>query len=50
MDGDLNENQLTNVKEYEFDKSLFQKIDFIIDKCYRDCHKKNFMDLNIMCI
>ena len=42
MDGIRNENQLTNVKKYEFDKPLIQKIDYIIDNCNRDCHKKYF--------
>ena len=36
----MNKNQLTNAKEYEFDKTLLQNIDSIIDNCYRDCHKK----------
>ena len=40
MDGIMNENQLTIVKEYEFDKPLIEKIDCVIDNCYRDCHKK----------
>ena len=47
MNGIMNENQLTLVKEYEFDKPLLQKIDSIIDNCYRDCHKKIFIHLNI---
>ena len=38
MDGMVNENQLTIVKEYEFDNPLIQKIDSIIDDCIRDCH------------
>ena len=38
----MNENQLTIVKECEFDKPIIQKIDFIIDNCCRHCHKKNF--------
>ena len=36
----MNKNQLTIVKEYEFDKPLIQKIDSIIDKCYRGCYSK----------
>ena len=43
----MNENQLTIVKEYEIDKPLIQKIDSMIDKCYRDCHKKYFLILYI---
>ena len=38
----MDENQLTIVKKYENIKPLFQKIDAIIDNCYRDCHKKNY--------
>ena len=30
------------VKEYEFDKSLIQKIDSITDNCIRDCQNKYF--------
>ena len=37
MNGMMNDNQLTIVKEYEFDNPLIQKIDSIIDKCIRDC-------------
>ena len=42
MNGIRNKNQLTIVKEYEFDKPLIQMIDSNIDNCYRDCHKKYF--------
>ena len=42
MDGMMNENQLTIVKEYEFDNPLIQKIDSVIDDCIRDCHYKYF--------
>ena len=38
MDGMMNENQLTIVKEYEFDNPLIQKIVSIMDDCMRDCH------------
>ena len=40
MNGVMNENKLTFVKEYEFDKPLIQKIDSIKDSCYRDCLNK----------
>ena len=39
MNGIKNENQLAFVKEYKFDNPLVHKIESIIDKCYRDCHK-----------
>ena len=42
-------NQLTNVKEYEFDNPPIQKIDFLIDQSIRDCHNKFFIHL-IMCV
>ena len=45
----MNENQLTIVKEYEFDKPLIQKIDSIIDKGFRDCHKKYFHTFEYKC-
>ena len=38
----MNENQLTIVKEYEFNKPLIHKIDSKIDKCYRGCHNETF--------
>ena len=40
MNGIMNENVI--VKEYKFDKSVFQKIDSINDKGIRDCHHKYF--------
>ena len=33
MNGLMNDNQLTVVKEYEFENPLIQNIDSIIDKC-----------------
>ena len=42
MNGTMNENQLTIVKEYIFDNALITKIDSIGDSCYKDCHHKNF--------
>ena len=45
----MNENQLTLVKEYEFDEPLFQKIDSIIDKSIRDCHDNYFHTFDHIC-
>ena len=42
MDGIMNKNQLTIVKEYKFDKPLIQQIDSLIDNSIRDCHHKYF--------
>ena len=42
MEGIKNENQLTIVKEYEFDKRLIHKIDFNFDLWFKDCHDKYF--------
>ena len=42
MNGIMNENQLTIVKEYEFDNPLITKIDSIIDNSITDCHNKYF--------
>ena len=50
MDGIMEENQLTIVKEYEFDNPLIQNIDSIINKCYRYCHNKNFHTFEYECV
>ena len=49
MNGIMNENQFTTVKEYEFDKPLIQKIDSIFDNCYRDCYSKYFHAFEYKC-
>ena len=49
MNGIMNENQLTLVKEYEFANPLSQKIASIIDDCIRDCHFKNFHTFDHVC-
>ena len=46
----MNENKLYVVKEYEFDNPLVQKIDSIIDSCYKDCHNKYFHTFKYVCI
>ena len=43
----MNENVF--VKEYEFDKPLIQKIDFIVDDSIRDCHHKYFHTFDHIC-
>ena len=50
MNGILNENQLTIVKDYEFDKPLNHKIDSIIDNCNRDCQNKDFHTFEYKCL
>ena len=47
MNGIMNKNQLTVVKEYEFGKPLTHKIDSIFDNCYRVVIKNIFIHLNI---
>ena len=42
MNGIMNENQLTIVKEYEIIEPLIHKIDSMIDNCISDCHNKYF--------
>ena len=42
MNGIMNENQLTVVKEYELNNPLIQKIDSLIDNSIRDCHINYF--------
>ena len=49
MDGIMNENQLTIVKEYEFDNPLIQEIDSIFDDCIRNCHYKFFHTFDHVC-
>ena len=49
MDGIMNKNQLTIVKEYEFDNPLIHKVDSIIDKSIRDCHNKYFHTFDNIC-
>ena len=45
----MNENQLTIVKEYEFNNPLIQKIDSLIDNSIRDCHNKSFHTFDHIC-
>ena len=49
MNGIMNENQLTIVKEYEFDNPLIQKIDSLFDNSIRDCHNKYFHTFDHIC-
>ena len=44
----MNENQLTMVKEYEFNNPLIQKIDSK-DNSIRDCHNKYFHTFDQIC-
>ena len=45
----MNENQLTIVKDFDFKKPLLHKIDSIIDKCIKDCHKNYFHSFEYKC-
>ena len=47
MNGIMNENVI--VKKYEFDEPHIQKIDSIIDNCFRDCHHKYFHTFDHIC-
>ena len=49
MDGIMKENQLTIVREYEFDAPLIHKIDSIIDSYIRVCHNKYFHTFEYNC-
>ena len=49
MDGIMNENQLTIVEEYEFEKPPIQKIDSLIYNSIRDCHNKYFHTFDHVC-
>ena len=50
MNGIINENKLTVVKEYEFENPLIQNIYSIIDKCYRGCHYKYYHTFEHECV
>ena len=50
MDGVINENELTVVKEYKINNPLIQNIDSIIDKCYRDCHNNYYHTFEYGCV
>ena len=45
----MNKNQLTIVKEYEFDNLFIQKIDSLIDNSMRNCHHKYSHTFNHIC-
>ena len=45
----MNENKLYVVKEYKFDNPLITERDSIIDKSFRDCHKKYFRNFKNEC-
>ena len=49
MDGIMNKNQLTIVKEYKLDNPLIQKIDSLVDNSIRDCHHKYFHTIDHIC-
>ena len=46
----MNENQLTLIREYEFDTPLSHTIDSIIDNFIRDCQIKNFPKTEYKCV
>ena len=50
MDGIINKDKLTIVKEYEFENPLIQNINSIIDKCYRDCHNNYYHTFEYECV
>ena len=45
----MNENQLTIVKEYEFDNPPITTIDSLIENSIRDCHHKYFHTFDHIC-
>ena len=49
MNGIMNENQLTIVKQYEFNNPHLHKIDSLIDNSIRDCHNKYFHTFDHIC-
>ena len=49
MNGIMNENQLTIVKQYDFNNPHLHKIDSLIDNSIRDCHDKYFHTFEHIC-
>ena len=50
MNGIINKDKLTTVKEFEFKNPLIRNIDSIIDKCYRDCHNNYYHTFEYECV
>ena len=50
MNGIINENQLSIVKEYDLVEPKSHKVDSIIDKVLEDCHNKYFHTFEYKCI
>ena len=50
MNGIMNENQLTIVKEYKFNNPIITEIDSMLDKCFRDCHYNYFHKFKFECV
>ena len=50
MNGIMNQNQSTVVKECEFENPLIQNIDSVINKCYRDCHNNYYHTFEYECV
>ena len=46
----MNENELYDVIEKNFDDPLITEIDSIIDKCFRDCYNNYFHNLKYRCL
>ena len=46
----MNKNQLTIVKEYEFNNPSIQKIASLIDNSVKDCHDKYFHTIDHICV
>ena len=50
MNGVINKNKLTIVKEYEFKNPLIQNIDSINNKGYRDCYNNYYITFEYECV
>ena len=50
MDGIINKNKLTIVKEHEFKNPLIQNIDSISDRCYRNCYNIYYHTFEYECV
>ena len=46
----MNENQISIVKKYEYISLNIQEIDYIFDKCIKDCYKNYFQPIRNICL
>ena len=47
---ELNDNHISIVKKYEYINLDIQEIDYIFDKCIKDCYNKYFQPIRNICL